>query len=106
MSHGGVPFHLILSRPFVVCDHVFETVNIFTNRRVVNADSENNEEPALKDNMMDCYAKRMLSSTWWDTHFFQSASTILGNMNLSSFVMKFKMIKGKIRQRNEKTTNQ
>jgi len=82
--------HLILSTPYVFCDHQFGSVNLFSGHRSVDINSiDNAENQITRDNTLDLYSKRMNLSSWDDPDTYHSRIESLPEMNLFTFLIYF-----------------
>lgn len=85
--------HLINSTPYIQCDHQFCSVNLFSGVRAIlpNDESVNNDnqESICRDNILNLYSKRLISSKWHDQSSFYSYTGCLEKMSFFKFLTLF-----------------
>ena len=88
--------HLIMSRPFVYCDHTFQSVNLLGTQRAINVEGSHEDGPAIKETILDLYSSRMHASKWVNYRLFHEYRTLSMDMNLVHFAKTFRAVRGKI----------
>ena len=87
--------HLLLSSPYVYCSSAFESINLASNLRKVNADAQSTE-PATVSNLVDLYAQRNLLEKWKHAQEFDELALQLPTLSLKSFIKGYRSYVGKI----------
>ena len=88
--------HLLNSNSYVSCSHQFYSVSLYTQRREINLDKEEQDEQVWKDTFIDLYLKRSMFNNWKIKDEYNSNKDLLDGMTLTSFATKFTVQKGKI----------
>lgn len=84
--------HLILNQPTVFCTHIFDTVNLLSDRRKLNLDETTKKGVAVQMNTVDAYSQRFEANMWLDEDKYEEANgsneNALSHMSLDTFCRK------------------